>query len=105
RARVPHGIGQPTTFGIVRPNNHPVRTNRDSWTGSIERVGIAVLRSTTQHVDKTWGRIRGLGLLGPNVHHPLQAHRIGAHRNIADLILISGKADPIIGSLAEDDEI
>jgi hypothetical protein len=95
----PYGVGQATTFGIVRPNDHPVRTNRDSWTCSIERIGIAVLRSTTQHVDKTRGRIRGLGLLGPDVHYPLQAHRIGAHRNIADLILISGKADPIVGAL------
>jgi hypothetical protein len=27
----------------------------------------------------------------------------GAHRNISDLILISGKADPIVGALTEDD--
>ena len=26
RARVSHGVGQTATFGIIRPNDHPVRT-------------------------------------------------------------------------------
>jgi len=83
------------TFGIVRPNDLPVRTNRDSWTCSIERIGIAVLRSTAQHVDKTRGRIRGLGFLGHNVHHPLQpVGRIGAEgviRRAGDDTNVRGK--------------
>ena len=48
RARISHGVGQAATFGIVRPNDHPVRTNRNSWTCFIEGIGIAVLRRATK---------------------------------------------------------
>jgi hypothetical protein len=43
-------------------------------------------------------------LPGRDVHHPLQPHRIGAHGHIADPVLVTGKADPIVRALAEDDE-
>jgi hypothetical protein len=39
------------------------------------------------------------------VFHPLQAHRIGAHRDIADFVLITWEANPLVGSLTEHDHV
>src|SRR5262249_38824230 len=35
------------------------------------------------HIDKTRGSIRGPGLLGPDVHHPLQAHGMTTREALA----------------------
>jgi hypothetical protein len=46
----------------------------------------------------------GLGFLALMSTISLQTHGICAHGDIADPVLVSGKADPFVGALAKDDE-
>ena len=86
---------------VVRPSDHPVRPDRDRRAGSVKRICVAMLGSAAKHVYQA-GRFVGRSrLLFHNAFSPLQTHRIGAHRNIPNLVLVPRKACPFICTRAE----
>src|SRR5580692_7331673 len=88
RTGIAHDGRQTGGCGVERPDDHPVRTNWDRRARAIERIGIAVLSSSIEHVDKSGCGVRRFWLFGPDVEHP--THPMGSK-------LIS--ACPIIFSL------
>src|SRR5580700_1082277 len=48
---VAHDCRQTSGFRVERPEDHPVRANRDSRTRPVKRIGVAVLQSAIEHVD------------------------------------------------------
>jgi len=81
---------------IKWPRDHPVRSNRNSWTRAIRGVGITSLRGAAQHVNQSGSRICGPRFSLHRVHHPLHAHRVHTHWRRAYLILVSRCANPLI---------
>jgi hypothetical protein len=61
---------KPTRRSIERPCDHPMRSNRNRRAGLIHGIGVASLRSATQHVDQTRRCVGWLRLALHNVDHP-----------------------------------
>lgn len=51
RASIAHGVRQTITYGVVGPEDHPVRTDRYWWTCFVRGIVVAVLRCAAEHVD------------------------------------------------------
>ena len=84
---------------VKRPCDHPVRSDGNSGTGFIRRIGVASLSGAAQHVNHSGrcvGRFR-LSLHG--IHHPSHAHWVHTHGRVADFVFVSRCTHPLIRSL------
>ena len=101
RPAVAHVIWNPIACGVVRPRDHPMRADGNRRASPIERIRVAVLSRAAKHVYQARGFVGGSRQLFHDARGPFQAHRIGAHWDVADFVLVAGKADPFVCALAE----
>ena len=102
--RITHVTRNSVTVGVVWPNDHPVRTNRDWRTSPVEWIGVAVLGRTTEHINQARSSIRRSRRLCHYIFRPLYALFVHAHWHVPDFVLIARTADPIFRALVEDGE-
>lgn len=106
RTGISNVVGESVEFGVERPYNHVMRTNRDahvvSVIGSLERVVKTVLRSTAEHVDESRGWIAWSLLFANDVLEPYQTHRIRGHRDVASDVFVSRKTRPLVRAFTKD---
>src|ERR1700751_1105008 len=86
---VPHHRSHAYSFRVEGPQQHPMWSDWNGRTRPVKGIGVAVLISTTEHVDQARGRICWLWLARMKAHEPLHSHRIECHRHIADDVLIA----------------
>ena len=96
RSRVAHDRWQAGGFGVERPDDHPVRTDRDGRAGPIKRIGVAVLQSPIEHVDQSGLGIRRFGLPCHDVQHPPHPHGTRAHICLSDDVFVARDTYPLV---------
>jgi len=95
---VPHDSGKTSGFGIEGPKNHPVWTDGDRRARGVERVCIASLRCSVQHVNQARRGVRWFWLSAKNILKPDHTHWIESHIRPSNNILIARDAHPIVGA-------